>query len=113
MWPPRFSTATSASQPAGAHVDVSTATLAASDCRCAIVRFAAASSSCGSAATPSSLRNAVQHPLHEEVAADEHVPREPSRGSPNTDVIGTSSLTTGMWQDWQLCFSRKSLCSHS
>ena len=26
----------------------------------------------------------------------------PARGSPNTDVIGTSSLTTGMWQDWQL-----------
>ena len=31
----------------------------------------------------------------------------------NTEAMGTASSTAGMWHDWQLCRSLKSLCSHS
>ena len=56
---------------------------------------------------------AVQHPQHEEIAADERVPRRPSRSVPKTRVTGTGSVTAGMWHAWQLCVLLKSLCSHS
>ena len=77
-------------------------TLAASDCRCAIVRFAAASISCGSAATDRSLRNRFSIRCMKKLPPTNVCRENPARGSPNTDVIGTSSFTTGMWHDWQL-----------
>ncbi len=38
---------------------------------------------------------------------------KPWRGSPSTDAIGTGSVTTGMWQAWQLFSCRYALCRHS
>ena len=58
-----------------------------------------------------SLRVQIQNPLHEEIAADEHVTRSAGRGSPKVLVIGTS------WNDRHVATGSsaypKSLCSHS
>ena len=55
------------------------------------MRSAAAVSSCGSAATPRSSRKRFSIRCMKKFAADERVPRQPSRGSPKTRVIGTGS----------------------
>jgi len=51
----------------------------------------------------------VQQALHEEISAQEYVAGNPRRGLPITPLMGDSPFTTGMWQFWQLCFSRYAL----
>src|SRR5207249_11627074 len=62
-------------------------------------RFTAASISCGCACTERSPRNRFSIRWMKKLPPTNVCREKPDRGSPNTEVIGTSSCTTGMWHD--------------
>ena len=80
-------------------VIASTRSRADSDSRYRTVSSAAAVNSCGSAATSSASRYLFSIRCMKKFAATNVWRATPSRGVPNTRVIGTGSSTAGMWHD--------------